>query len=417
MASGLHRLTAKTVTNWKQPGMRADGGGLYLKTRVGKAPAGGGAPTPVKAWVFVYFSPGRREMGLGSVKAVDLVTARRRAAEARTLVQAGIDPIAERARLAKLRAEAANPKPLTTFGSFADAYVDGLARDPKTLNNWRRTVQVYCRPIRDVPIAHVGVDEVVSVVRPLMKTRPVSGEKAVTYIRKILASAKIAGHRTGDNPAVWVDNLDQIILDKPKPLSARGHHMALSWKEMPTFMADLRLRAGVGARALEFLILTAMRATEVTDARWEEIDFDRRVWTVPASRMKMKILHRVALSSDAVDLLTALLQVDDRASDGFLFPGAVSRDHVDAMTLTAVLRRMNVKDRSTVHGFRSSFRDWVGEATEFDSSLAEIALAHKVGNEVEQAYRRGDALRKRFDLMNAWADFCSGRLLLTLRAA
>jgi len=412
MARGLYRLSARQVATQKHPGMLSDGGGLYLRTRVNTD--ANGDDSYLKSWVFIFFLPRRREMGLGSIRAVDLVEARRLADAGRAMVQAKIDPIGERERLEKRRTEAENQSPVLTFGTYADAYVEKLGRDPKTLNNWRRTVKVHCAPIRNVPLDQIGTAEIMSVVGPLMKRLPVSGEKALTYIRKILAAARVEGLRKGDNPAAWKDNIDHLILDKAKPLTARGHHKALPYAEMPAFMNGLTERAGTGARALEFLILTVMRTTEVIGAVWSEVDIDARIWKVPAERMKMGRGHRVALSAAAVGSLEALPRGE---ANSFIFPGTRDGLRLDTMSMTAVLRRMGVKDRSTVHGFRSTFRDWVGEETEFDTVLAETALAHRVGTEVEQAYSRGDALEKRFTLMEAWADFCAGRSQAALRDA
>jgi integrase len=414
MASSLHRLTPKSIAALKKVGMHADGGGLYVRVYAAKP----GQDVQRKVFVFVFYLHGtRREMGLGNVNTVKLADARTVASDARELVAKNLDPRGERKRLAEEAAQAERDKAaagvaVQTFGEFADEYVENLARTYKTVNNWTRAVKVYAAPLRDKRCDEITTDDILDVVRPLLKRVPVAGEKTMGYLKKILAAAKLKGLRTGDNPAAYRDHLE-LLIQKPKPLTSKGHHPALSYTELPAFMAELRRHTGFGTRALELAILTAKRTTEVVWAQWPEFDFERKVWTIPAKRMKPvpgheARDHRVPLSDDAITMLKALPRSTVPGRAAFVFQG--SRNAViDGMSMTRTLTRLGVKDRATVHGFRSTFRDWFGVETDFPSELGEMALAHKVGDDVENAYRRADMLDKRVPIMDAWADYCTGR--------
>lgn len=393
MARPTKILTARGVEGLRTPGRHADGAGLYLIVDAGGA----------KRWAFIYRwkEPGTpgvgrlREMGLGSYLAVSLASAREEASKARAQIAKGIDPITAR------KADRAIP----TFGDFADQVVEDFSpqwRNPKHRAQWKSTLTNDAAQLRSLAVDTVTTDQVLKVLKPIWLTKPETASRLRGRIERVLDAARAKGYRSGENPARWRGHLDNL-LPKRQTLS-RGHHEAMPYEDVPKFMAALRGREGFSARALEFVVLTAARSGEVRGAQWKEINLKAKVWTVPAARMKTAREHRVALSEAAVKLLEAVRDV--RCND-FVFPGNSADGGLSVMAMEMVLRRMKVD--VTVHGFRSSFRDWVGEETSFPSDIAEAALSHRVGDAVERAYRRGDALEKRRKLMEAWANFCDGR--------
>jgi integrase len=382
MSKQLHKLSAREVATLTIPGRHSDGGGLYLSV----------SPSGARSWVFMWKVAGKRcEMGLGSLRDVPLTKARQRAADARQLRADGLDPLASREK----------PK-VMTFGEAADALIESMSsswRNEKHHAQWTMTLTVYCEPLRSKPVADIGTDDVLKVLLPLWTTKPETASRLRGRIERVLDFARARGQRTGENPARWRGHLDALLPKRAK--LSRGHHKAMPFDEVPAFMASLREREGVAPHALEFAILTAARSGEVLGAQWDEFDLEARVWTVPAARMKASREHRVPLSDRAVEILRHMEQM--RFSE-YVFPGARRGRPLSTMALEMVLRRMKVD--ATVHGFRSAFRDWAGERTTFPREVAEAALAHLVGDAVERAYRRGDALEKRRHLMDAWAAFC-----------
>jgi integrase len=386
MARQVNRLSVVKVRTLKDPGLHADGNGLYLSV----TPSGG------KSWRLIYRDNGKRtELGLGPVHAVSLAQARERAQEAASLRAQGIDPRRHWTNTAK-------PE-LLTFGQVATQFIDdreGEWKNAKHRQQWRNTLTTYCRNIWDQPVADVAVDDILSILRPIWRNKAETASRVRQRIERVLDAAKVLGLRSGENPAGWRGNL-ALLLGKQRK-GPKQHHRALPYADAPAFIAVLSKANGTAARALEFLIHTAARTSEVLDARWTEIDLDSRIWTVPAERMKAGKVHRVPLTDAAVALLKALPRMSE-----YIFPSGNPEKPLSNMAMTAVLKRMGMHEHCTVHGFRSSFRDWCGEATEFARELAEQALAHQVGNEVERAYRRGDALERRRDMMQAWAKFLS----------
>ena len=335
----------------------------------------------------------RREMGLGPVRDVSLAEAREAAAEARKKLRSGIDPIAEKRRPAAM-----------TFGQAADAYVDSVQsgwRNEKHRWQWRETLASYCAPIRDVPVGEIATNHVLQVLQPIWRTKAVTAARLRGRIEKVLDFARAQGLRSGENPALWRGHLS-AILPKPTKLT-RGHHPAMPFANVPAFVARLRERQAMAALALEFTILTAARTGEVLDATWGEIDFNTALWTIPARRMKMDREHRVPLCERTLAIL--VICQAGRTND-VIFSGQRDGKPMSNMAMNMLLRRMDER-AITTHGFRSSFRDWAGERTEFPREVAEAALAHQVGDETERAYRRGDALEKRRALMSAWEAFIS----------
>ena len=379
MGKQLHKLSARTVSKLTASGRYSDGGGLYLSV----------SPNGARSWVFMWKVAGRRrEMGLGSLKAVSLAKARERAAEARQKLVNGIDPIATRERTKAM-----------TFGDAADAVIESMSsswRNEKHRSQWKMTLTAYCAPLRPKSVAEIGTEDVLKILKPLWTEKPETASRLRGRIERVLDFARARGQRAGENPARWRGHLDAILPKRAK--LTRGHHRAMSFDNVPAFVARLSERDGVAPRALEFAILTAARSGEVLGARWDEVDLQAGLWTVPANRMKGAREHRVPLSARAVEILQGMEQI--RTSD-LVFPGMKRGRSLSNTALEMVLRRMNVD--VTVHGFRSAFRDWAGERTTYPREVAEAALAHVVGDAVERAYRRGDALEKRRGLMDAWA--------------
>lgn len=387
MALALNKLSARGVASIVKPGRHGDGGGLYLV--VDKSGA--------KRWVFLYRRDDKlREMGLGGIKSVTLARARELASEARTNLQAGIDPIAAK--------NSSAPVAVPTFGDEADAFIAAMApqfRNAKHLDQWKMTLKKYAAPLRPKRVDEISTIDVLEVLKPIWLTKPETAGRLRGRIERVLDAASAKGHRTGQNPALWRGHLANL-LPKRKKLS-RGHHAAMAYEDVPAFVADLRERDAMAARALEFTILTAARTGETFGATWREIDLKAAVWVIPAERMKAGREHRVPLTPRAVEILTELAGLK-AGRDAFVFPGRKEGRPLSVMAMDMLMRRMKVD--FTVHGFRSSFRDWAGEETTFPREVAEAALAHVVGDETERAYRRGDALEKRRKLMAAWANYC-----------
>jgi len=356
-----------------------------------------------KSWVFMWSRQGkRREMGLGAFPATSLKLARDKAAKCRALLAEDRDPIAER-----------NREREKTFGECADLYIASMEaswRNEKHRYQWRHTLTAYCAVLRDKPVSSVCTDNILTVLKPMWATRGETASRLRGRIELVLDFARARGWRTGENPARWRGHLKNI-LPPPRKLS-RGHLPAMDYRLVPAFVDRLRKEESMAARALEFAILTAGRTSEVLNATWQEVNLGEKIWTVPAHRMKAGEEHTVPLSEPAVSLLKSLHQF--RASH-FVFPGQKLGRPLTGMSMEMLLRRMRVED-ATVHGFRSSFRDWCGDETAFPREVAEAALAHKVGNMVERAYRRGKAIEKRRKLMEAWGRYCeAGAVVLSLR--
>jgi integrase len=384
MARSINRLNARAVATIRDAGLHADGNGLYLSVSASGA----------KSWRLIYqFRRQRRELGIGTVLAVSLADARTRALEARKLLEDGQDPKAVW-RVA--------PVVEQTFGAVALDYIDAHEsgwKNPKHRQQWRNTLATYAKPIWDKSVADVGVNDIIQILRPIWAVKPETANRVRGRIERVLDAAKVLGLRAGENPAVWRGNLAFLLAKRKK--GPKQHHSAMPFAEVPRFMKKLAVRLGLAARALELTILTAARTSEVLQARWSEFDLDRGLWVIPGERMKAGKEHRVPLSEPAATLLRSLQTQGD-----FVFPGLKLGKPLSNMAMEMVLRRMKIED-CTVHGFRSTFRDWCGEATQFPREIAEHALAHAVGNEVERAYRRGDALEKRRELMSAWAAFAT----------
>jgi integrase len=393
----MKRLTALKVEREKRPGLYSDGLGLYLQVR------GGGA----KSWIFRYrVGKKLRDMGLGSVNAVSLAEARERAGRCRNLRANGTDPIEHRrGEDAAQRADAARA---VTFEQCATQFVEAHKagwKNAKHTAQWTATLKTYAYPVfGSLSVGSVDTPLVLKALEPIWNSKTETATRVRGRIESVLDWARVRGYRQGENPARWRGHLDHLLPKRSK-VSAVKHHAALPYRELPAFMELLRAEASVAARAMEFCILTATRTSEVIGARWGEIDMKAKLWTIPPEQMKAGREHRISLSPRA---MTILRQAQRDAEADFVFPGGKANRPLSSMALLMLLRRMK-RDDLTVHGFRSTFRDWVAEQTKFPAEVAEMALAHIVADKVEAAYRRGDLLEKRKLLAAAWATFCESK--------
>ena len=380
------------------PGRYGDGAGLYLYVR---SPA-------AKFWTFRYVRKGKmRELGLGPAigrAAVSLVDARKRALVLYNLHKEGRDPLAER-EAARAATQAEEAKGLT-FEEAAARYIKAHRagwRNAKHVQQWENTLATYCSPVfGSLAVQAVDTALVLKVLEPIWATKPETASRLRGRIEQVLDWAKARGHRSGDNPARWKGHLKNLLPARAKVRRVE-HHAAMAYDELPTFTAMLRQKDGTVPRALEFAILTAARTGEVLGATWDEIDLNAAVWTVPPERMKGGKEHRVPLAPRALKIVK---DMRTRTNGEFVFPGGNPGRPLSDKALAKTLRRLKVEN-ATVHGFRSCFRDWCAERTSFPSEVAEMALAHAVGDEVERAYRRTDLFEKRHKLMTNWATFCA----------
>jgi integrase len=394
MGRTLHRLSAVKVSGAKSPGYYADGGNLYLRV----------APGGSKQWIFRFTLAGKtRDAGLGSFPTISLVKARQEAERCRRLVAADIDPIAARNE-ERVAAQVASAKAMT-FESCAKALVsshEASWKNAKHRAQWSSTLATYVYPfIGNLPVDAIDTGLVMKVLGPLWNEKPETASRVRGRIEAVLDWAKVSGYRDGQNPAQWRGHLNHLLPAKTRVRKV-VHHAALPYKDISTFMVKLREHTSISARALEFVILTTTRTGETLGAVWPEINLDERIWIIPEDRMKGGAEHRVPLSGPAIAILHAMREI---RQGGLVFPGAKQGRPLSDMSLLMLLRRMGYGD-FTSHGFRSTFRDWCAELTSFPSEVAEMALAHKIPDAVEAAYRRGDLLKKRQNLMDAWAEFC-----------
>jgi len=387
-------LTPLAVSKLRRTGLHAVGGinGLGLKVM----PAGS------RAWVLRTMVAGkRREYGLGGYPTVTLASARERARAMLDQLFAGIDPAVTKKQaksaLVAQRAKAVN------FKTLAEQYIaqhEAGWKNAKHAAQWTSTLETYAFPtIGNMVAADIDTPLVLKVLQPIWTNKSETASRLRGRIEAVLDFATAKGLREGPNPARWKGNL-ALTLPAKRKVSMVKHHPAVPVKDMPSFFKSLRSREGMAARALEFLTLTAARSGEVRGAQWHEIDLAKKIWVVPAERMKAKREHRVPLSAQAIALLKSL---SGRGTGGLVFSGRKPTTKLSDMALTAVMRRMEIN--AVPHGLRSSFRDWVGEETSYPREVAEMALAHTVGNAVEAAYRRGDLFEKRRSMMDEWAKF------------
>jgi len=386
-------LTAKGVEKLRTPGRHGDGHGLYLKI----------TDSGVKSWIFRYQRIGReRFMGLGPLHTVSLKQARERARRAREQLLDGIDPLDARQEARQAQALAAAKR--LTFEEAAEKYYkqhEAKWKNPKHSFEFMSSLRRYAFPkIGNLGVGEIDTGLVLKCIEPIWKTKTETANRTRGRIEKVLDWCSVRGYREGDNPARWKGHLDNVLPAR-RQVQKTKHFAALPWAELSSFMEVLNRREGTAARALEFTILTASRTSEVIEATWDEIDLDGRVWTIPAERMKAEKEHRVPLTDECIRLLKAL---PSEAHNPYVFIGPQNGSKLSNMAMIALLKRMKRTD-ITVHGFRSTFRDWAAETTNYQNHIVEMALAHTIGNSVERAYRRGDLLEKRARLMHEWAKF------------
>ncbi len=414
MARLYERLSAMTVRHLERAGRYPDGGGLYLQV----TPSGG------KSWLFRYHLNKReRNMGLGPLEFVSLAEAREKARAARLLLYKGEDPLGEKAGRWASRQEE-QPKGVT-FKDGMVAYIDankGAWRNDKHTQQWSSTLETYALPhFGKKLLADIDTADVLKALKPIWMTKAETASRLRGRIEAVLNWGAAHGYRQGENPARWKGHIEMILPAKSKVAKVK-HHAAMDYKALPQFMAMIGDQNGAGARALRFTILTAARTGEVIGADWSEIDLVNKVWTVPAGRMKAGREHRVPLSAPTVEILELqrdawfeiegrrhrkTLQPGETGPIGPVFWGQLAGKPLSNMAMLAVLRRAG-HDDLTSHGFRSSFRDWASEETNFPTEVVEMALAHTIANKVEAAYRRGDLFEKRRVVMDHWAAACLG---------
>ena len=379
----INKLTETKIKKLDKPGIYSDGGGLFLRVRAGGS----------KSWVFIYKRAGNRtELGLGgysgnSTAPVSLEIAREKA-------QAIRDRLARGEQLSKGK-------------TFADVMEDVIAvklegfRNEKHKAQWRMTLDTYAAPLHNKPISTITRDDVVETLKPIWTEKPETADRTRMRIAAVIDHAKARGLYTGDNPADWRGGLKELLPARNK--LSRGHHAAAAYKDMPAIMKHLRASDAVSAAAVEFTALTAARSGEVRGAVWDEIDFSAALWIVPAVRMKAGREHRVPLTKRMIEILEARKEL---ATGALVFEGGKEGSAISDTAMTKSLRAASTDKTITLHGLRSSFRDWAGDHTEHPRDVAEAALAHSVGDAVEKAYRRSDALEKRRQLMQDWCDYC-----------
>jgi integrase len=389
MSRGLNKLSAKAVEKAIKNGTYSDGGGLSLVVKPDR-----------RAWQFRFTWQGKeRYLGLGSANSVTLAQARLKATEARQKVAAGINPILKSADI----------RVVPTFGEVAEDHIAAMEpiwSSQKHINQWKMTLRVYAKNLYPKKVDQITTDDVEAALKPIWLSKNETAMRLRGRIEAVIARAIAKSYCTGPNPAQWRNHLSQILPSSRNLI--RGHYKAMPYLQVPEFVFLLRESLSISNLALEFLILTAARTSEVIGAKWEELDLNKCIWTVPASRMKAKKEHRVPLSPRVMKILKILelYRICDH-----VFPGRKAGYGLSNMALEAVLRRMDFKKTATVHGFRSSFRDWVAEKTDYPREIAEIALAHIVGDATERAYRRGDLLDKRRIMMDDWAEFLNVRTI------
>jgi integrase len=394
MPKRISEMSALAVSRLKDPGLHFVGGVSGLALQI--------TPNGARSWVLrIHVSGKRREMGLGAFPDVTLSQARDKARAQRELLDQGIDPVEH--RQAERRANAVSQASTMIFEKAATAYIEAHEstwRNAKHGQQWANTLKTYAYPhIGHLAVGDIELPHILAVLEPIWKTKTETATRLRGRLELVLDWATARGYREGLNPARWRGHLDKL-LPKPSKVAKVEHHAALPVQDLGAFMARLRQQQGMGAKALEFLILTAARSGEVRGATLDEFDLEAGMWTIPAERMKAGKEHRVPLVQAAIDLIKALPMM---AGAPYVFH-APRGGQLSDMTITAVLRRMEVD--AVPHGFRSTFRDWAAERTNYPRDMAEMALAHTIGNKVEEAYRRGDMFEKRRRMMADWARFC-----------
>ncbi len=393
MPKKVEDLKAIEIKRITKPGRHAVGNvpGLILFVK----------PTGTRSWIYrTMFGNKRLNIGLGGYPQVSLAKAKEKANEAKSLIDKGINPIERKMEIRQAVIASQNGR--MTFAKAAQLCHEMKSsefKNVKHVKQWIATLETYAFPIIGrIPVDEIDLPHVLQVLEPIWQDKTETATRLRQRIEAVLTWATVSKYRTGDNPARWKGNLSEV-LPKPNKIKTVKHMPALPYKEINTFMTALRKMEGLGARALELIVLTACRSSECRFATWDEIDFQEKAWTIPAERMKAEKEHRIPLTADAIKLLNDLPRFE---GSNYLFT-APKGGPISDMTISAVCRRMQIN--VVPHGFRSTFRDWAAETTNFPREVCEQALAHTLDSKVEAAYRRGDLFNKRVKLMESWNDY------------
>lgn len=395
----MGKLTALSVKSVKTVGLHSDGHGLYLKVQASRD-----STQPNKSWIFRWGAGGKNSIGLGSLRDVTLAEARDLAIQAHRQVQQGIDPRQERE---KQRTESLASQDALTFQQAAEMCILSKKagwKNAKHTQQWENTLSTYAYPfIGKIACSDVTTDQILQVLSPIWTTKNESATRLRGRLETVIDWAIASGHRTTDNPAIWKGKLAHLLPSINKRLRVT-HHQAMPYAELPAFVQGIRSDVSMSAKALMFCILTATRTSETIEAKWDEFDLNGRIWTIPKERMKKGREHRVPLSQQAIDVLKSVQRKDDVP---WVFVSSYSRGkQLSNMAMLTYLKRKPGLGALTVHGFRSSFRDWSGETSAHSREVIEQALAHSLKDQAEAAYQRGDYLEKRRALMADWAGYC-----------
>jgi len=386
MAKGLHKLTTRAVDGFKDAGRYSDGGGLYCKVFKGGS----------KSWVFMWSRGGkRREMGMGSLSTISLKDAREKASQMRRLVAEGKDPISERDKSGE-----------PTFLECALQYISDHEKNwknEKHIYQWRQTLTVYAKPLHHMRVSQITTPDVLAVLKPIWLVKHETASRLRSRIEAVLDYATAMHWRSGINPAIWRGNL-KSLLPKISKASRVVHHKSMDIDDLPSFMTKLKDRDGITSLLVEFVILTACRSIEAREAVWPEINLEKGVWTIPKERMKAGREHIVPLSKQAITILT---QLEDMRQCDLIFPHPNTLKPLSVNAPRALMKRMGRDE--TLHGFRATFKSWATDRTTIQREVIEMALAHKIGNNVEASYLRTTAIEKRRKLMEQWANYCNAR--------
>lgn len=391
MSRAINKLTNLKVKSLHSPGRYSDGGGLFLQiTKRG-----------TKSWIFRFqISKKEFQMGLGPINTVSLSEAREMALNNRQLILKGTNPLNERR---EARAKEKCQRQSHSFAYCADAFIEahkGGWRNSKHIDQWRNTLKTYAYPvIGNLCISEVTVDHVIEILQPIWNNKTETASRLRSRIENVLDWAAARGFRASENPARWRGHLDKIF-PRPSKVYLEKHHAALPLSEINNFVSKIRSIRSTSSFALEFLILTATRTSETIHARWEEIDLEKSMWVIPRERMKSFKEHRVPLNSRAVSILADMEKI---RNSSYIFPGGRKGKPLSNMAMLKLCK--NISPGTTVHGFRSTFRDWASERTNFTREVAEAALAHAIKDKTEAAYRRGDLFFKRARMLEEWQRF------------
>ena len=397
----MGKLTTLSIKSIKKVGLHADGDGLYLKVQASPDPN-----QPNKSWIYRWGAGGKNTIGLGPVRDVGLAEARELAARQRQLVRQGVDPRNERHKAQAAANTAAN---VMTFERAAEQYIETQKhgwKNAKNAQQWTNTITTYANPvIGKVPCSEVTTDQILDILKPIWTTKNETASRVRGRIENIMDWASVSGHRTGDNPARWRGKLEHLLPTISKRVRVK-HHEAMPYAQVPALIQGIVMNPVLSARALALCVLTATRTTETIEAKWDEFDLDNRLWVIPKERMKRSIEHRVPLSDQAIAVLRSITRAE---GSPWVFTGQSRKTSeiqpLSNMAMLNYLQKTLGHKSLTVHGFRSSFRDWAGETSSHSREVIEHALAHSLADQTEAAYQRGDYLEKRRALMADWGQF------------